>query len=198
MNSYPFDENRDMEAVLKLLLTCKANKSIDHFLPFMLRLVLTPSSLLSSTSIDLATDVQVWEKSNGTICGFALVDLSVWGLFYLVSPSKEGGPLEQEILSWACNRASHISRGKSIALRCRRVREDNPKRILSLERQGFRRESNRQGLRMVRPLDVPLDRPLIPQGFKIRHLSDQDEIEAYVTLVNSAIPGATSVETHQR
>ena len=83
MNSYPFDENRDMEAVLGLLLTCKANKGIDHFLPFMLRLVLTPSSLLSSTSIDLATDVQVWEKSNGTICGFALVDLTVWGTVLL-------------------------------------------------------------------------------------------------------------------
>ena len=198
MNSYPFDENRDMEAVLGLLLTCKANKGIDHFLPFMLRLVLTPSSLLSSTSIDLATDVQVWEKSNGTICGFALVDLTVWGLFYLVHPSEEGGELEQEILSWACTRASHIVQGKSIPLRCRRVREDNSKRILSLERQGFRRDTNRQGLRMVRPLDVPLDRPLIPQGFKIRHLSDQDEIEAYIALVNSAIPGATSVETHQK
>ncbi len=51
---------------------------------------------------------------------------------------------------------------------------------------------------MVRRLDVPLDRPLIPQGFKIRHLSGRDEIEAYVALVNSAIPKATSAETHQR
>ena len=80
-----------MEKVIELLLTCKANKSIDHFLPFMLRLVLTPSSLLSSTSIDLATDVRIWKKHDGTLCGFALVDLSVWGLFYLVSPSEEGG-----------------------------------------------------------------------------------------------------------
>ncbi len=195
MNSYPF-KKRDMEAVLELLLTCKANKSIDHFLPFMLRLVLTPSSLLSSTSIDLAADVRIWKKSDGTVCGFALVDLSVWGLFYLVSPSEAGGELDQEILSWACNKASLISQGKSIPLRCRRVREDNPKRISALERQGFRRDTNRQGVRMVRPLDVPLNKPLIPQGFKIRHLSDQDEIEAYIALVNSAIPGATSVETH--
>ena len=51
---------------------------------------------------------------------------------------------------------------------------------------------------MVRRLDVPLDRPLIPQGFKIRHLSGPDEIEAYVALVNSAIPKATSAETHQK
>ena len=51
---------------------------------------------------------------------------------------------------------------------------------------------------MVRPLDVPLDRPHVPRGFEIRHLSGRDEIEAYVALVNSAIPGATSVETHQR
>ena len=198
MNSYPFEEKGDMEAVLELLLTCKANQSIDHFLPFMLRLVLTPSSLLASTSIDLATDVRIWKKHDGTVCGFALVDLSVWGLFYLVSPSEEGGELEPEILSWACNRASHISRGKCVTLRCRRVQEDNSKRISALERQGFRRENDRQGLRMVRRLDLPLDKPLIPQGFKIRHLSDQDEIEAYVALVNSAIPGATSVETHQR
>ena len=198
MNSYPFEENRDMEKVIELLLTCKEAESIDHFLPFMLRLVLTPSSLLSSTSIDLATDVRLWKKHDGTVCGFALVDLSVWGLFYLVSPSEEGGELEQEILSWACNRAIHISRGKSITLRCRRVREDNSKRISALERQGFRRDNDRQGLRMVRRLDVPLDKPLIPQGFKIRHLSGRDEIEPYVVLVNSAIPKATSVETHQR
>ena len=198
MTSHPFERSMDMEKVIELLLTCKANKSIDHFLPFMLRLVLTPSSLLSSTSIDLATDVRIWKKHDGTVCGFALVDLSVWGLFYLVKPSEEGGELEQEILSWACNRASHIGRGQSITLRCRRIREDNPKRISSLERQGFIRDTNRQGLRMVRPLDVPLDKPLIPQGFKIRHLSGRDEIEAYVALVNSAIPGATSVETHQR
>ena len=198
MNSYPFEEKRDIEAVLGLLLTCKANKSIDHFLPFMLRLVLTPSSLLSSTSIDLTNDVRIWKKHDETVCGFALVDLSVWGLFYLVSPSEAGGELDQEILSWACNKASLIRQGKSIPLRCRRVREDNPKRISALQRQGFRRDTNRQGLRMVRPLDVPLDKPLIPQGFEIRHLSDQDEIEAYVTLVNSAIPGATSVETHQK
>jgi hypothetical protein len=196
MNSYPFEENRDMEAVIELLLTCKANKSIDHFLPFMLKLVLTPSSFLSSTFIDPATDVRVWKKSDETLCGFALVDLSVWGLFYLVHPSEEGGELEQEILSWACNRAIHISRGRSIALRCRRVREDNPKKISSLEQQGFKRENDRRGLRMVRRLDAPLDKPLIPQGFKIRHLSGPDEIETYVALVNSAIPGATSVETH--
>ena len=188
MNSYPFEEKGDMEAVLELLLTCKEANSIDHFLPFMLRLVLTPSSFLSSTSIDLATDVRIWKKNDGTLCGFALVDLSVWGLFYLVKPSEEGRELEQEILSWACSRASHISRGDSVTLRCRRVREDNSKRIFSLEQQGFRCDIDRQGLRMVRSLDVPLDKPLIPQGFKIRHLSGPDEIEAYVALVNSAIP----------
>ncbi len=187
-----------MEKVIELLLTCKRAESIDRFLPFMLRLVLTPSSLLSSTSIDLATDVRIWRRNDGPLCGFALVDLSVWGLFYLVSPSEEGGELEQEILSWACNRASHISRGKSVTLRCRRVREDNPKRISSLEQRGFRHDNDRQGLRMIRRLDdVPLDRPLIPQGFKIRHLSGPDEIEAYAALVNSAIPKATSAETHQ-
>ena len=187
-----------MEKVIELLLTCKMTKSIDHFLPFMLRLVLTPSSHLSSTSIDLATDARIWKKNDGTVCGFALVDLSVWGLFYLVSPIEEGGALEREIISWACSRASHISRGKSVTLRCRRVRGDNSKRISSLERQGFRHDNDRQGLRMVRRLDVPLDKPLIPQGFKIRHLSGQDEIEPYVALVNSAIPQATSAETHQR
>ena len=198
MTSHPFESNRDMEKVIALLLTCKEAESIDHFLPFMLRLVLTPTSLLSSSSIDLAADVRIWKQNDGTVCGFALVDLSVWGLFYLASPGEEGGELEQEIISWACNRASHISRGKSITLRCRRVREDNPKRISSLEWQGFRRDTNRQGLRMVRRLDVPLDKPLVPQGFKIRHLSGQDEVEAYVALENSAIPEATSVETHQR
>ena len=198
MTSHPFDRSRDMEKVIELLLICKANQSIDHFLPFMLRRVLTPSSLLSSTSIDLTADVRIWQKSDGTVCGFALVDLSVWGLFFLVSPIEEGRELEQEILSWACNRASRISRDKSVTLRCRRVREDNPKRISSLERQGFRRENDRQGLRMVRPLDIPLDRPLVPQGFKVRHLSGRDEIEAYVALVNSAIPKATSIEAHQK
>ena len=198
MTSHPFERSRDLENVIELLLTCKKAESIDRFLPFMLRLVLTPSSLLSSSSIDLATDVRIWKKNGGTVCGFALVDLSVWGLFYLVSPSEEGRELEQDILSWACNRASHISRGKSITLRCRRIREDNSKRISSLEGQGFKRDTNRRGLRMVRPLDVPLDKPLIPQGFKIRHLSDRDEIAAYVALVNSAIPKATSVEAHQK
>ena len=165
----------------------------------MLRLVLTPSSFLSLTSIDLATDARIWKKNDETVCGFALVDLFVWGLFYLVGPSEEGAELEQEILSWACNRASQINQSEPITFRCRRVREDNPKRISSLERQGFRRDNDRQGLRMIRRLDdVPLDRSLIPQGFKIRHLSGRDEIEAYVALVNSAIPKATSAETHQR
>ena len=198
MTSHPFERSRDMEKVIELLLTCKNAESIDRFLPFMLRLVLTPSSVLSSTSIDLAADVRIWRKSDGTLCGFALVDLSVWGLFYLVSPSEEGGELEQKIISWACNRVSHVSRGEFVTLRCRRVRRDNPKKISALERQGFRRDTNRQGLRMVRRLDVPLDKPLIPQGFRVRHLSCRDEIETYVALVNSAIPKATSVETHQR
>ncbi len=90
MNSHPFEGSRDIEKVIALLLICKAHKSIDHFLPFMLRLILAPSSLLSPTSIDLATDVRVWKKSDETLCGFALVDLSVWGLFYLVPPSEVG------------------------------------------------------------------------------------------------------------
>ena len=108
MTSHLFERNRDMEKVIKLLLTCKEAKSIDHFLPFMLRLVLTPSSFLSSTSIDLETDVRIWNKSAGTLCGFALVDLSVWGLFYLVSPSEEGE-------SW--NKRSYLGRatGQSIS-----------------------------------------------------------------------------------
>ena len=75
MTSHLFERSRDMEKVIELLLTCKTTKSIDHFLPFMLRLVLTPSSHLSSNSIDLATNVRIWKKNDGTVCGFALVDL---------------------------------------------------------------------------------------------------------------------------
>ena len=63
-----------------------------------------------------------------------------------------------------------------------------PKGFPPLNGRDLDAKATEQGLRMVRRLDVPLDKPLIPQGFKIRHLSGRDEIEAYVALVNSAIP----------
>ena len=196
MISRPFERESDMSEVLALVLTCKNAETIDCFLPFHLRLILTPHSFLTTNTLNLSTDVRVWEETDGKIVGFALIDMSVWGLHYLVAPSGEGGQLEQDILSWALHRITEIVQGKDHRLTCANVRADNERRISSLEQAGFFC-GDACGLRMARDLGESLDRPQVPPGFAIRHLSGNAEVPAYVDLVNDIFTNATSVDTHR-
>ncbi len=196
MISRPFEPESDMSEVLALLLACKNAETIDCFLPFHLRLILTPRSFLTTDTLNLSTDVKVWEGEDGKVVGFALVDISVWGLYYLVDPSEEGGQLEQDILSWAIHRTTEIVQGTNYRLTCAKVRADNEKRISSLEQAGFCRVDAYK-LRMARDLDEPIDKPQVPRGFAIRHLSGDAEVLAYVDLVNDIFSNATSIDAHR-
>lgn len=196
MISRPFEPESDMSEVLALLLACKNAETIDCFLPFHLRLILTPRSFLTTDTLNLSTDVRMWEGADRKLVGFALVDISVWGLYYLVDPGEEGGPFEQDILSWAIHRTTEIVQGTGFRLVCAKVRADNKRRISSLERAGFSR-GDACGLRMARDLGKSIDRLQVPQGFALRHLSGVTEVPAYVDLVNDIFPNAASVDAHE-
>ena len=198
MDQRPYNADTDWQALARLLIACKNANTADSLPPFVLRLALTPGSFLAGKYLDPHKDTRVWLSDDGLLCGFALVDLSLWGLLYLIDPQLERAPLEIAIIDWALERAKNqpAEPVKATSLKCKDVREDNIPQQVALESRGFV-STQKPRLRMLRDLNKPISVPPLPAGFTLRHLAAESDIDRYVAMGNSAFPGAFKRENHQ-
>jgi ribosomal protein S18 acetylase RimI-like enzyme len=130
-------------------------------------------------------DVALWENDSGALAGFGFIQNAGW-LDLAVHPAARGHNIESEIVAWAVERFRQIALGRTERLPYWvAAREDDADRIAVFERHGFER-GEESVIRLHRPLDVPVDAPAVPEGFVLRPLAGEGEVEAYVAVHRAA------------
>jgi mycothiol synthase len=121
----------------------------------------------------------LWVDEQGKLSAFAFVLEPYNNLAFEIKPDA-GHDIENELITWAIRSAD----GSMVSLDTS-VREDDIRRISLLERQGFiRREENT--LRLARSLEEAIPPSSLPEGFTIRSIAGESEVDPIVTLHRSA------------
>lgn len=145
-------------------------------------------------------DVHLREES-GSLAGFTVVD-PAWGMVHCQARPDVTGSLERVLLDWGLERLRQAAREeRRQATAWVQVREGSEERMAFLASQGFSRD-DATVTELLRPLDQPIPSPRLPDGFTIRPLAGEGEVEAYVDLHRDAwsvwAPSTYSVEQHLR
>jgi ribosomal protein S18 acetylase RimI-like enzyme len=185
--SRPYQDEADLEAITDLLLSCRAADRIDKWPTIAeLRVLCDPSNT--------AWDRHVWIDAGGELAGFALVDNQYGSFYFWTHPAIRDNSVDLQMIDWALElrRASNPS---DSTLRCM-IREDDVDRIELVERLGFTREELFT-IRMARLLHEPIPEPKLPEGFTVRHVAGEHEVEEYVAMHRDAF-GTTNMTAEHR
>lgn len=177
---HPFTRNTDLEAMIALARTFPD----DH-----LRVMDLPYRL-SSWALDDPANVALWRDATGTLLGWAALQTPFWTIDITCHP-QAGESLYQQILAWADQRAREVL-NNSFGRPCWFVTifADQMEHNHSLTAAGFASqadvgEDSWSKVWMRRPQQAPLRSYRLPDGFTIRPLAGESEVQAYVDLHQS-------------
>jgi ribosomal protein S18 acetylase RimI-like enzyme len=147
---------------------------------------------LSSWALDDPENVRLWTDASGNLLAWAMLCIPFDSLDFVCRPETETDLLPQ-ILAWADGRSrAHpemIPLGTPEGKPCWFVNvfADQAARICLLEEAGFADQSDVgenswSKVFMQRPADLPVKEYRIPEGFVVRPLAGEGEVEAYVQL----------------
>jgi len=184
--SHPYRHPDDLEAVMDLILTCRAEAPTDPWPPahdIRARLSAQPG---------ISNNARVWVDDRERPVAFAMI----WeGNIFLYHALPQAGDetLETRALAWATERTRALAEqcGERAVL-CVPVRDDDHHRMALLARAGLRLEEWHM-IRMRRWLHQPIADPSIPPGFTLRTVAGESEAPALVDLHHAAF--ATASET---
>lgn len=130
-------------------------------------------------------NTRLWLDAQGRLAGFCLVD-HYQNLRFEIDPRATGREMEAEMVAWgaACVRRMMREQREALTLDAS-CREDDVERIALLERHGFVRQAVRS-LHLARSLERPIPTPQLPAGFRIRHATGEQDVEALVALHRAA------------
>lgn len=125
----------------------------------------------------------VWLDATDHICAFALLDRIYGSFWFWVHPPHAPNTVALQIIPWALK---HRQAGspEQRTIHCQ-VREDAVDTIALLCSYGFV-QHDLCTLRMTRELAQPIPTPVLPDGFCIRPIAGEHEVEAYMTLHTAA------------
>lgn len=143
---------------------------------------------LASTWQDHGCEIGVWEKDE-QVLAWAIFQPAWWNLDVAIHPTVRGSSLEQEIFGWGkAQMVQYACRVKDDFWGSVEIFEDTPqaaRTIQNLEAVGFT-PFDWSILRFERDLSLELPSAQLPQGFTIRPLRGEDEVQAYVDLHRAA------------
>jgi len=128
---------------------------------------------------------RLWENERGEALGFVYVNR-----YHSMVDVFDAGALtpsvEKEMVDWAVVAAQRLNqeRGGGCSLEASTLDDDLP-RMAFLERHGFLRQKN-SSILLACPIEQPLPQPQLPEGFHIRTMGGEAELEAYVALHRAA------------
>lgn len=128
------------------------------------------------------------------LAAFAFVD-DFNNLYFEMDRQAASGQVEDEIIEWGagCIKERNASTGQNHTLDACFSTSDTWQ-IALLERSGFRRAELRT-LRYARKLSEPIAAQPLPEGFTLRHVAGEGEVEALVRLHRAAFgTGQMTVE----
>ena len=139
---------------------------------------------LTSTWLDHDCAFGVWKKGDEVIA-WAVFQPPWWNLDYAIHPLVRGSTLEKEIFAWGKEQMmSYAKRTREAFYGSIEFFENIPnidKTIENLSSLGFKK-FEWSTLRFEIDLNQEFPWPLIPDGFTIRPLAGENEVEAYVNL----------------
>lgn len=142
---------------------------------------------LSSWALDDPGNVGLWDNAEGQLLGWAVLQTPFWTMDYAYDPFADPG-LHREILAWVDARARSLL-GTPYGHPCWFVNvfASQVERSRDLERAGFASQADVgedawSKVLLERPARLPVPDGTLPQGFSLRPLAGEREVEAYVRL----------------
>lgn len=141
----------------------------------------------SSWAMDYPENVGLWFDSNENMVGWAVMQTPFWTIDYAFH-SQMIGKVHSQILEWVDERAKQIvglHSGRPIWFINVFARQEN--RIRDLEEAGFASQADvgeNSWTKVLMKLENQhaIEKPVLPDGFIIRPLAGEDEVEAYVEM----------------
>jgi len=169
----------DLQAIIDLLVVARPSGHIADYPGIVdLREMLETSETQANTSL--------WRDGEGQLVGFAIVHPTHGNLIFEIAPQALTGDLAAQMVSWSMKRVRNARRESEeptgLQMSCH---DDNLKRVALLGQLGFVRQ-DKYTLHFARPLSDPIPEPQAPEGFGIRHLAGEHEVEAHVALHRAA------------
>lgn len=168
----------DLQAMIDLLIAVRPTERItDSPNVVDLRELLSRSTIQANTCL--------WEDADGQLVGFAFVD-AYNNLRLEIASQATSGEIESQMVAWGveCVRRAWREYGEPVTLDASCC-DDDTERIALLERHGFVLQPLRT-LHMIRLLDEPIPAPQLPEGFVVRHVAGEHEVELLVALHRAA------------
>ena len=127
---------------------------------------------------------RLWEE-NSKVVGFAFVD-DYNNLRFEIAPAYQTVQIENEIIEWGveCIKKRNVETGKRNTLDAS-FRPENDWQIEMLKRHGFEQESIRS-LHYERDLKKPIREYPFPNGYQVRSVKGEHEVESLVALHRAA------------
>jgi mycothiol synthase len=186
--SRPYSHPQDLPAVLDLLNAVRpAEWSNDYPNSADLQEAMARPSIRERT--------RLWMDDRGHFAAFAFVLEPYNHLVFEVTPEAEL-EIVSGLITWGMTYAacsSDLGAEESLDTSCR---EDDRRRVALLERQGFRK-LNENTLQMARKLDRPISPVRLPEGFRIRPIKGEQEVDAIVALHRAAF-GTSKMTREER
>ena len=183
----PYTGEADVSAIAALINHCLAvDHSEDQISVNELR------HQYESQDFNIERDLRLWVDATGELCAVA----SCWlppaeepdqpaHFGFSIHPQVRNQGLEAEIIHWAEDLARQVARDRQKSVKLRSgCRTNHPERMTLLEAHGFTAE--RTFYRMQRSLTTPIPAPQLPEGFQVRCLHGDSEVEAWVEAFNQS------------
>jgi mycothiol synthase len=137
---------------------------------------------LTSWALESDRNARLWQDAAGGLLAFAIIQLPWQTLDYFVHPEARDMGIETAMMIWVAERMQELAaeRGSPITLYVH-FHESHGDRIGLLAQYGFRLASW-SVLHMARPLADVIPEPKLPDGFVMRGLNGEREVEPYVRL----------------
>jgi mycothiol synthase len=140
--------------------------------------------------INKAKDLRLWESSEGLLLGFGQVWLElgdenkVDGIGYFrVHPKYRHTEIADQIIGWQEQRVGEESAARKVPGNLYNGSRSHLEYTKSLlEKHHF--NITRYFFRMVRPLNEPIPEPHFPEGYTLRHVSSEQDLEKWVETYN--------------
>lgn len=140
---------------------------------------------LSSWSLEYPENVGLWEDENGRLLAVAIVQEPFLALDYALHPTAAA--LEPQVVQWGLDRAPGVAarQGRTFPLYVW-AKAEQTERIALFKSLGLQLDDDWQKIHLHQSLDRKIEEPIVPNGFTVRHLAGEQEVEAYVDLHRAA------------
>jgi mycothiol synthase len=170
----------DLPAVTELLLACReAGRAELYPSAAELRLI------VPADPEEAAANARVWRVASGEPAAFALFDPHWRSLTFFVGPDVAVHDAASAVLDWGMDAATAKPTTSGVVALRVRPRDADREVITLLEERGFTQE-DWGTLRYARDLREPIPEPRLPDGYAIRHLSGEAELDAYCAMHRDA------------